>query len=498
MEQDVNKRVRYGDKYCPVFREGDYRLTWNQQITVSNEKKGTKDALDHNESKLEFTVGCDRFRINPGLIHSTYPPPYGEGEFDTHIPQITFMNDSLPWERTCVEEESPWCLLFLFDEFDGVEVKNMTIREAFIEKKDCGGKCFVPAISVRNGEKETDSCTVLDIPGKLFEAVMPKREELPLLAHIRQVDVEDKASHLYITEGKFANVIGNRLSRKSAQKLLTNVHLISLEGYREFFLSNRETFKNYDTVRVISLTDWKFVSYNKNDAGFRKLAETMDVGYFGQMEQSVFQMPSKKTAEKQEEAEKDNRQLIQSMLQLGYRPLNHETREGMKTVSWYKSPLMPYIPEFHSVNQEGKKQNVYEDYKCLNQPDGALGYISNLYMLDVAYGAAWQLGRLLALRNQELLSALYDIRRKNYEKDSYEKSMQMVRDILEEKKEQEAVMETHEIYEKISESCLHMFSRMAEETGKEKSGELEKQLCMEGKKRDKDRMLQCMKKGEKM
>ncbi|MCM1160412.1 MAG: hypothetical protein NC412_04230 [Roseburia sp.] len=469
MEEESRKRVRYGEKYCPAFQEGDYRLAWNQQITVKDEKKNQNIAFDHNESSLDFTIGCDRFRINPGLIHSTYPPSFAEGEFDTHIPQITFMNDSFPWERTCAGEGCPWGILFLFDELDGVEVKNMTIEEAFIKKAGCGEKHFVPDISCRNGEKETDACTVLDIPGKLFEAVMPKKEELPLLAHIRQVDVEDKASHLYITEGKFASVIGNRLCRRSEEKLLTNVHFISLEGYGKFFGSDREKFKGYEKVRVISLTDWKFISYNKNNMGFRKLSEAMEVGYFGQIKQQELK--------RQDEGwEKEQKQLLENMLQTGYRPLNHETREGMKTVSWYKSPLLPYIPEFHVVDQNGKKQNVYEGYKCLSQSDAALGYISSLYMLDTTYGAAWQLGRLLALKNQELLGALYDIRRKNYEKDSYEKSMQMVRDILQEKKEEEATMAPWEIYGSISESCLHLFSNAIKQTDSKAAGELERQL----------------------
>lgn len=504
MEEEANKRVRYGDKYCPVFREGDYRLVWNQQVTVNDTKKGTTAAFDYNGSKLEFSIGCNRFRVDSGLIHSTYPPPYAEGEFDTHIPQITFMNDSLPWERECVKEGYPWCILFLFDEFDQVEIKNMTIREAFLEKKDCTGNCFVPDIICKNGEKETDACTVLDIPGKLFEAVMPKREELSLLAHIRQVDVEDKASHLYITEGKFASIIGNRLCKKTRDKLIANVHLISLEGYGDFFLSNREAFKAFEKVRVISLTGWTFVSCNKNDMGFRKLAESLEVGYFGQRKQKDVKEQERKEETDQgksveeEEIKKERKQeeeLIENMLQLGYRPLNHQTREGMKTVSWYKSPLLPYLPAFKGVNQEGREQNLYEDYKCLNQPDAALGYISRLYMLDTAYAAAWQLGRLLALRNQELLSALYDIRRKNYEKDSYEKSMRMVRDILQEKKEQEATIKPEEIYGSISESCLKLFSHMAEETEEEKSKELKLQLGCEEKNPDKEKLLQSIMEG---
>lgn len=490
MEEEENRKVRYSDKYSPVFKEGDYRMVWNQQIKVSDTNKGTEAAFDYNGSQLLFSIGCERFQVPAGLIHSTYPPAYEEGEFDTHIPQITFMNDSFPWERECIGEGYPWCILFLFDEYDGVEIKNMTIEDAFIRRKDCTGNCFVPDIVCKNGEKESDACTVLDIPGKLFEALMPKKEELLLLAHVRQVDVEDKATHLYITEGKFASIIGNRLCKKSSTRLLTHVHLISLEGYKEFFGEKRESFQDFEKVRVISLTGWKFVSYNKNEMGFRKLAENMDVGYFGQMK-----------PEELSDLEKNGETQLKHMLQLGYRPLNHQTREGLKTVSWYKSPLLPYIPRFQIINQEGKLQNGYEGYRCLSHPDGAISYISGLYMLDTAYSTAWQLGRLLALKNEPLLNALYDIRRQNYEKDAYEKSMQKVRDILQEKKEEEKetqkkLIKTEEVYQNISGSCLQLLSKMAEKTEKEK--ELEKQLGSVNRSLDKSQVLEHLKSGKSL
>lgn len=449
MGQELKQIIKFGDKFCPAVGEGEYKLVWNQQISIESGKPdGRIAARDAYEEKLEFAVNCNRFRLEPGMLHSTYPPAYAEGDFCMHIPQITFMNDSFPWERTCIGKGYPWCSLLLFDEADGVEIKSMTIQEAFLSKKD-SSRCFVPEIGLKNGEKETDHCIVLDIPRKLFIQVMPEKEELSLLAHIREVSVEDKATHLYVTEGQFASIIGNRLCRRTQDKLMINVHLISLEGYQDFFADTKREnmFTEQDKVRVISLTDWKFVSCAKGEKSFKQLAVNMSVGHFGQMELEG----------------KQDQQTVPDMLRLGYRPINHETREGMRTVSWYKSPLLPCIPAFQSIDTDGDSCDQYQNYQCISQPDAALAYISDLYMLDTAYAAAWQLGRLLALRNQELLSVLYDIRCRNYEKDSYEKSMRMVRDILTEKEMQDASMEPGDIYGKMTECFCDMLSDIAKD-----------------------------------
>lgn len=465
MDRELKQKIKFGDKFCPAMGEGEYRLVWDQQIKIESGKPdGQIAARDQQEEKLDFAIDCNRFRTEPAQVHSMYPPAYAEGEYDTHIPQITFMNDSYPWERTCIGKGYPWCILLLFDEADGVEAKSMTIQEAFLQKKD-SSRCFVPEIGIKNGEKQTDPCTVLDIPRKLFEQVMPKKEELSLLAHIREVSVENKATHLYVTEGRFASIIGNRLCRRVQKKLLVNVHLISLEGYHDFFddtghAAREKLFGGQDKVRVISLTSWKFVSCARSERNFMQLAVNMDVGHFGQMKLN----------------EDAGQQTVQDMLQLGYRPINHETREGLKTVSWYKSPLLPYIPEFHTIDTEGNHQDQYRHYQCVSQPDSALSYISGLYMLDAAYAAAWQLGRLLALRNQELLSVLYDIRCKNYERDSYEKSMQMVREILMEKERQMDTVESGDIYGEMTERFCGLLSDIAKNEGAKSQKNLKMQL----------------------
>jgi hypothetical protein len=51
-----------------------------------------------------------------------------------------------------------------------------------------------------------------------------------------------------------------------------------------------------------------------------------------------------------------------------------------------------------------------ETYPFLPSADAALRYNYNTGMLDASYAAAWQLGRMLALQNQQFAQALYRYR----------------------------------------------------------------------------------------
>ena len=70
-------------------------------------------------------------------------------------------------------------------------------------------------------------------------------------------------------------------------------------------------------------------------------------------------------------------------------------RQGEKTVSWYRGPLVPL--NYH------KPAQVQELVSCA---DELLRYDPDIGLFDVTYAAAWQLGRLLALQNQSFALAL--------------------------------------------------------------------------------------------
>jgi hypothetical protein len=75
-------------------------------------------------------------------------------------------------------------------------------------------------------------------------------------------------------------------------------------------------------------------------------------------------------------------------------------RQGEKTVSWYRGPLVP-------LNHDKPKQ-IQDPVSCA---DELLRYDPNTGLFDVTYAAAWQLGRLLALQNQSFALALQRARK---------------------------------------------------------------------------------------
>jgi hypothetical protein len=80
--------------------------------------------------------------------------------------------------------------------------------------------------------------------------------------------------------------------------------------------------------------------------------------------------------------------------------LNHSTRLGEKTVSWYRGPLVPLY-----LSRETK-------YRFLPAADAALRYSPLDGMMDVTYAAAFQLGRLLALQDRHFATALHAHRKR--------------------------------------------------------------------------------------
>lgn len=78
-------------------------------------------------------------------------------------------------------------------------------------------------------------------------------------------------------------------------------------------------------------------------------------------------------------------------LQAGYLPTPHTLREGDQTISWYRGPLLPRLPG-------GAQERVLS--LPARTADELLFFDPALGMLSVAYAAAWELGRALALADK--------------------------------------------------------------------------------------------------
>lgn len=84
----------------------------------------------------------------------------------------------------------------------------------------------------------------------------------------------------------------------------------------------------------------------------------------------------------------------------GYLPLPHTLRQGGATFSWYHGPLAP-----------GEVVEPGRDLLPARAADELLRYDTSNGLIDVSYAAAWELGRLLALKNKGFSTSLFKWKR---------------------------------------------------------------------------------------
>jgi hypothetical protein len=237
-----------------------------------------------------------------------------------------------------------------------------------------------PVLALEAGESMHDPCMTIDMPLSVFRELAPAVRELPHTAHVREVKTDNKETMSYLQDGWFSVVVGNRFPEAEktgegvAGAMLNKVFLVSLEGVAQYLKGGSEETAAGDEIRLAVLANWEF-----SCGGAFAFKQTMDelvVGPFG-LKAGAKTDPD-----------------VVAGLERGYVALNHTTRLGEKTVSWYRGPLSP-------VKMERK-----EGYQFQAAPDGLLRYDYNTGLMDVSYAAAAQLGRLLGLQDRVFSQAL--------------------------------------------------------------------------------------------
>lgn len=91
-------------------------------------------------------------------------------------------------------------------------------------------------------------------------------------------------------------------------------------------------------------------------------------------------------------------------LKQGFVPLPHFMRQGSKGISWYRGPLS---------TADRSAMVVDIDLQSVEAADELVMYLTDTGMFDVSYAAAWELGRLLALRSKQFSIDLHRWKRKH-------------------------------------------------------------------------------------
>jgi hypothetical protein len=199
----------------PPLTAGDYVFRGTQTISG-----GSRPTAPH---RANIRVTSPRFKLPPDQLLSAYPPANSEGAYESRLPQIVLKRRTLPWERALEPADTtiPWMALVVIAEGEGEISSETSIAE-----------CVTPGVTL-SGPNDVASGIYLSVPQTTVTKVFPTKQDLPLLAHVREVDLEDTELANGDDDGFLAVVMTNRLpqfDRIACKPVRYTACLINLEG----------------------------------------------------------------------------------------------------------------------------------------------------------------------------------------------------------------------------------------------------------------------------
>jgi len=375
-------KVEFLQYHQPYMESGEYRLKVEQTIEASG-----KINSQTFSRQITFVVSGERFDpLAPTDIHAVFPPANTIGDHSNVLPHISLKRSTLPWERFLdsakVDNNLTWLVLLLFresdftNESDKPQLQSLSLRELRVTST-----AKFPSIDLEPGQNEEERVNVIDVKKKFLQPLLPTKADLAFLAHTRQAKdlPKDKEGN---TEGEqLATILSNRLPEPNG---VSSAYLVSIEGRYQDGDAGSFDFDNAgdeDLIRLVTLASWNFGCIDP-DQSFTQLLMKLN------NEPSTPRLPS------------SSNQAANNFLAQSYIPLPHALREGSKTVSWYRGPLI-----------SGAQPDTFE--LPVRAADELLRYDSSTGLFDSSYAAAWQLGRMLTLQNQRLAIELFNWKREN-------------------------------------------------------------------------------------
>jgi hypothetical protein len=432
--------IRFHQASPPPLPPGDYTLKVIQTLhgAKADEYTSTRKDIDQTyDTEAAFTVSGPRFYLKPSEVYSVYPPAGQFGPFDNALPHIVFTRRTLPWERTIdgrpqdANAPVPWMALLLLtrDDFANKEIPKVTARTVAKLLSPEAGIQGPKGLTLERGQTDGDLCNTIDLPAVLFAEIAPTIEDLPFLAHVREVKTGGKETLSLKQDGWFTVVLGNRLPATNRPQVgepkdgeqakvddkikgETNlVCLVSLEGFGGLLpkvdAGGKETVsmdQGKTQLRLAVLASWNFTCHGNND--FKTKMNALDdtslltLKEHGDHEPDWDEASNPWTCRICNLQKTDSNDAAKNAFTLGYTGLNHTTRLGEKTVSWYRGPLVPL------------QMDPRSPYAFIPCADRALRYDFNSGLFAAEYAAAYELGRLMALQNRSFAGAMYRFRKR--------------------------------------------------------------------------------------
>jgi len=441
------------DAITPPLYDGAYHFNVSSDVTID----GTSEGLN---SSAYFRIDGPRFTLPPTTVAGVYPPRNGHGSFQESLPQIVLNRRTLPWERqldpsrliaapkpvpgvAAPQGALPWLALLLFDDDEYTLHQGVPLAQV------------VPAdVFHRLGNPTGITCDCVETTASVLADILPSLEEIQLLTHVRQVSIEDRELSAGSSDGWFSVVMSNRLPQAGAKQ---RACLVSLEERSDIISADPPPFREYlrgremfagtalgiggaqppdrgdadaggdsaaavdggfdagrllvrgnvlstlrdggsainrvggirlfdPAVRLVLLHSWQFVC--DGPGTFRDLMQGLDDGMTGKVAVSGKPVVS----------------------DTGHIPIVLNDRAGVTETVWYRGPLVPWqltrdpLGPYHSADQARRAT-----------PDTGAE--------DVAYAAAFEIGRLLAAADARLAQELMRWRRTAYDESALADSM---------------------------------------------------------------------------
>ena len=219
------------DSIVPALEAGAYTM----RVTVGLDTNG-----DGNEEgdlpvaplDTHFNVTAPRFKLPPDQALLTFPPANSEGAYEARLPQIVLRKRTLPWDRRAapvgtvirgqaVEERTPWMALVVIAEGEGQVVHDKPWAE-----------CITPGVALA-GAVDTPRASYLSVPQSTVNAIFPTLEDLGMLTHVREVNLDDTEAAMGDDDGFLAVVIANRMPQFDSANCKPKAYtacLVNLEG----------------------------------------------------------------------------------------------------------------------------------------------------------------------------------------------------------------------------------------------------------------------------
>lgn len=195
-----------------------------------------------DEEVTHVHVSAPRYVMPTDQILSSFPPANAEGAFGDRLPQIVLKRRTLPWERNPAggrdPSPTPWLALVVVAE-----------GEAELSTATPVGQCFTPGLQVFDADdRDVEQGVYLAVTETVVKKIFPRKDDLPLLSHVREVDVHDTELANGDDDGWLAVVLANRLpvfDQAGGKPVRYLACLVNLEGQLDALPKNTPPLEHF-------------------------------------------------------------------------------------------------------------------------------------------------------------------------------------------------------------------------------------------------------------